>query len=147
MNQYFSFLLGVLISLSLSMTLFYPQKLIAILSSDNSKVSDEIQSIPVNLYNETLSKKLYNEVRILCWVLTNPKSHRTKAIYVKQTWGSRCNKLLFMSTETDMELGTVALPVKEGRATLWDKTKSALQYIYKNHFNDAEWFLKADDDK
>lgn len=41
---------------------------------------------------------LYDDVRVLCWVMTNPTNHWTKAQFVKRTWGRRCNILLFMST-------------------------------------------------
>ena len=34
-----------------------------------------------------------------------------KAVHVKNTWGSHCDKLIFMSTEEDKELGAVALEV------------------------------------
>lgn len=89
---------------------------------------------------------LYNNTRVLCWIMTNPYNHLTKAIHIRRTWGRRCNKLLFMSSQLDEELQTIALPVEEGRQHLWYKTKLALKYIYDHHFEDADWFLKADDD-
>jgi len=99
------------------------------------------------LYDESLANKLFEDVRVLCWIMTTPENHKTKAIHIKKTWGRRCNKLLFMSSKADADLGAVALPVGEGRDNLWDKTKSAFQYVYQNHFDEADWFLKADDDK
>ncbi|XP_073821327.1 glycoprotein-N-acetylgalactosamine 3-beta-galactosyltransferase 1-like [Musca autumnalis] len=96
--------------------------------------------------NELLAQDLYHEVRVLCWVLTTPENHETKAKHIKATWGKRCNMLLFMSSVEDPELGSIALPVPEGRDNLWGKTKEAFKYVYKHHLNDADWFMKADDD-
>lgn len=80
------------------------------------------------LYNSTLADWLYDEVKILCWVFTVPENHKTKAWTVKNTWGKRCNKLIFMSTEDDPELGAIAMPVEEGRGHLWNKTQNAMKY-------------------
>ncbi|XP_034128734.1 glycoprotein-N-acetylgalactosamine 3-beta-galactosyltransferase 1 isoform X1 [Drosophila guanche] len=96
--------------------------------------------------NSTVAEQLKKEVRILCWVMTNPTNHKKKARHVKRTWGKRCNILLFMSSENDDELPTVKLNVGEGRVNLWAKVKQAFTYVYKNHYNDADWFYKADDD-
>jgi glycoprotein-N-acetylgalactosamine 3-beta-galactosyltransferase len=40
----------------------------------------------------------------------------------------------------------IKLPVEEGRVNLWGKTKAAFKYAFENHYEDADWFLKADDD-
>lgn len=97
--------------------------------------------------NDTIATNLYKEVRILCWILTTPANHRTRAIHVKRTWGKRCNKLLFMSTKHDASLDSIALNVSgDNSDVLWGKTKRAFQYINEHHRNDADWFLKADDD-
>lgn len=98
-------------------------------------------------YNTELADKLFNEVRILCLVMTYSENHKFKAANVKKTWGRQCNKLVFISDQHDEELGAVALPTSKGHSFLWGKTKQAFQYVYNHYFDDADWFIKADDDR
>lgn len=90
--------------------------------------------------------KIHDQVRILCWVLTYPHNHQTKAKAVKETWGKRCNKLVFISTSLDNDLDVLLVNVTEDRIHLWGKTKQGIQQVYEKYGNDYDWFLKADDD-
>jgi len=93
------------------------------------------------------AKALADKVRVLCWVMTSPETFETKAKHVKATWGKRCNILLFMSSEADMSLPAIKLEgLHEGRDNLWGKTKLAFQYVYDHYRDQADWFMKADDD-
>ncbi|KAG5667440.1 hypothetical protein PVAND_015420 [Polypedilum vanderplanki] len=98
-------------------------------------------------YDTKLADELVKNVRIFCWILTHPKNHKTKIPHMKATWARRCDKLVIFSTETDKDdPDIVALSNLNGREHLWNKTKYAMKYVYENHINDADWFVRADDD-
>lgn len=59
-----------------------------------------------------------------------PKFHHTRGIHIKNTWGRRCNKLLFMSSTHDPEIDSIPLPMDEKITHLWTKTKKAFQFIH-----------------
>ncbi|XP_041636024.1 glycoprotein-N-acetylgalactosamine 3-beta-galactosyltransferase 1-B-like [Cheilinus undulatus] len=93
-----------------------------------------------------MADELYKKVRVLCWVMTGPNNLETKARHVKSTWSRHCNIVIFMSSEDNPDFPTVGLGTNEGRDQLYWKTIKAFHYVYEHHFNEADWFLKADDD-
>ncbi|CAM4678302.1 hypothetical protein PO909_014080 [Leuciscus waleckii] len=93
-----------------------------------------------------IADELFKKVRILCWVMTGPSNLQSKARHVKATWSRHCNVVLFMSSEEDRSFPTVGLGTGEGRDQLYWKTIRAFHYALKNHVDEADWFLKADDD-
>ena len=96
---------------------------------------------------DILKDDLFNEVKILCWIMISPKYHLTRGVHIKKTWGRKCNKLLFMSSEHDPVIDSIALPgMKEKITHLWSKTRKAFQLIHDEYLEEADWFLKADDD-
>ncbi|CAI5788681.1 glycoprotein-N-acetylgalactosamine 3-beta-galactosyltransferase 1 [Podarcis lilfordi] len=96
--------------------------------------------------NNNIAEELYQKVRILCWVMTGPQNLETKAKHVKATWAQHCNRVLFMSSEENKDFPTVGLKTKEGRDQLYWKTIKAFQYVHDHHLDEADWFMKADDD-
>ncbi|CAD5232087.1 unnamed protein product [Bursaphelenchus xylophilus] len=91
-------------------------------------------------------KELKKRVRILCWIMThNSKNGNMRATAVNRTWGPKCDKYLFVSTNVS-SLPSVDLNVTEGRKYLWQKTKRAFKYVYDHYGSEYDWFVKADDD-
>ncbi|XP_076013177.1 glycoprotein-N-acetylgalactosamine 3-beta-galactosyltransferase 1-like isoform X1 [Genypterus blacodes] len=105
---------------------------------------------PVLQHNHTgersrTAANLSQTTRVLCWIMTGPKYLESRTKQIRETWARRCDKVLYMSSvKTDFP--TVELNVKEGRDNLYWKTIRAFQYIHQNHLDEADWFLKADDD-
>ncbi|ESO90966.1 hypothetical protein LOTGIDRAFT_191447 [Lottia gigantea] len=83
--------------------------------------------------------------KILCWVLTQPKNHKN-VMAVRNTWGSRCDKTLYFSSEANDTLSILKLDVPEGRKHLPKKTAKAFRYCHDHYLEEFDWFLKADDD-
>ncbi|XP_077978998.1 uncharacterized protein LOC144434421 [Glandiceps talaboti] len=97
---------------------------------------------------DTPAKILKDKVRVFVWVATHPGSKEKRLKHVKATWAKRFDNLLFMSSEEDKDFPIVGLTlgVPDSRNTQWAKTRAAFTYLYENHFDDADWFMKADDD-
>jgi len=96
--------------------------------------------------HRTTGEEFIKDIRVLCWIMTAPENHWTKAIHVKNTWGKRCDTLLFVSSKNDTKLPAVAvIDGKEGRQFLWHKTQAAHKLMYEKYLDEADWFMRADD--
>ena len=80
---------------------------------------------------------------ILCYVHTI-SSFQEKSQAVRDTWGPRCDKLIFISNETSVDTVHLSLFAYD-HAHLWDKTRKSLQYLVEN-YPDYDYYYKADDD-
>ncbi|KAI9551442.1 hypothetical protein GHT06_021775 [Daphnia sinensis] len=114
--------------------------------SEQSNLSFNTVMEPYDTIRDDLAREMFTKIRVLCWIMTAPRNHWKKARHVKNTWGKRCNKLIFISTETDNRLPTVKIAAVEGYDNLWGKTREAFRYIWEHYREEADWFLKADDD-
>lgn len=106
------FIFGVIVGVSISMLCFFDRWSVPPLTdfqsfqffrhadSRNATLVQPVlnSSRVVQIDTTPVHQKLEKEVRVLCWIMTGPKNHHTKALHVKNTWGKRCTKLLFMST-------------------------------------------------
>lgn len=160
------YLLIVISLILLSIFIHYSSK-----SIQSKKKSFGIEFPPPLLKNSTTEKTISTgtreptktlsenkSTRVCCFILTSPKSHLTRAKAVNNTWGPRCDRYFFISDPPDPKASkeqdeiTKTLPIAPivditaGYQYLIQKTKSGFLYFYQHHFNDCEWFVKADDD-
>jgi len=94
--------------------------------------------------DDTIAESLRRSVRVLCWVMTTPDNHMSRAVHVQATWGRRCNVLLFVTEKDDVgALSIMKVDVATGREHLTAKTMSAFDHVYEHHRHEADWFMKV----
>ncbi|SPP82411.1 glycoprotein-N-acetylgalactosamine 3-beta-galactosyltransferase 1 [Drosophila guanche] len=88
------------------------------------------------------------DTRILCMVLTCPENVQSLARHVHATWGKRCSRLVFVSSESYEPLGVVQVVDASGGGyeDLWNKTREGFRHVWQEYGQDYDWYLKADDD-
>ena len=69
-----------------------------------------------------------------------------KAEAIKDTWGKRCNRLLFIADENNDIFPTIGFKTIEGKLNMVTRIFNAFDYVYEYYFDDADWFLRSDDD-
>ncbi|CAF4486110.1 unnamed protein product [Rotaria socialis] len=114
-----------------------------------------LQNSPLSLAKNTTQD---STVRILCLILTAPKSILTRAKAVHETWAPQCDRYFFITEfpRENMTLKQIQFaeqipiaPIKNitsGYQYLTEKSTLAFLFAYKHYFNDFDWFVKADDD-
>ncbi|XP_053609251.1 glycoprotein-N-acetylgalactosamine 3-beta-galactosyltransferase 1-like isoform X2 [Plodia interpunctella] len=108
---------------------------------DESYEDNWPQSLPIFAHrhedeDRRVAKAIAGKVRVFCIVMITTDNYRYKrrVQLIKETWGKRCDKLIFMRTEA---------AIKEN--DLWNRDIEAFQDIYKKHSEEADWFVRADD--
>ncbi|KAF5396301.1 hypothetical protein PHET_11046 [Paragonimus heterotremus] len=139
-HLFISFLIGVLIGVSTVTYVFVNhsfvrlERLLTLTSWDQPE-----------RYEEPVYGNASGLPRVFCWITTMP-CNLIKAMAVKRTWARRCDQYLFISSEQNFDLPSIAAVPLEGRQLLWNKTKFALTYIAKHFGDHYDYFYKADDD-
>lgn len=143
--EIFAFIVGFLVGAQIFLWIFSNyssnmkiQSRFIFVKSNSSEIMDK--------YNSTLADKLFDQIKILCLILTQPKNHKTNVQHVNNTWGFKCNKLILLSTENDTNFETFSISRNESRDILWGKVKNGFEQAYLKYHKEYDWFLKADDD-
>ncbi|KAK6185047.1 hypothetical protein SNE40_007369 [Patella caerulea] len=96
------------------------------------------------------AKRVLKQVKVACFITTQPSMIRSKLAAVSNTWAPRIDKIFYLMT--DNKTMNISFPnlllvnITNDRQHLTEKTVFAFKYLYKHHLNEFEWFLKADDD-
>ena len=119
-----------------------------------------IMSIPYVLFSfGNLNQTSSQLPRVLCLILTSPKNFLTRTKTINETWAPRCDGYYFISEpstdktpnsrEVEISKKLPIAPIKNitaGYEHLTQKSVLAFLFAYEHHFNDFDWFIKADDD-
>ncbi|KAH8261183.1 hypothetical protein KR044_004741 [Drosophila immigrans] len=81
--------------------------------------------------------------RIFCIISTYGFRQSVTAIHIFRTWAPRCDRFLFVSDDSH-EL--VEPAVFQNLHDKWHQLRAHLEYVYKYHFDEGDWFLYANDD-
>lgn len=98
-------------------------------------------------YIETSKKK--RDVKLFCAIYTYSGGvNHTNAI--KETWGGKCDGLLFASSESNLTTGHMHLPSNSKRGFakfgLTQRTRAILAYLYDNFLDEYDYFHLSGDD-
>ncbi|XP_041356203.1 glycoprotein-N-acetylgalactosamine 3-beta-galactosyltransferase 1-like [Gigantopelta aegis] len=93
-----------------------------------------------------LAEAISKNIKVACFITTmqNQLDHKLRA--VNQTWGRRCDKILYVMTTNMTGADILPVEIEDDRQTLTEKTRFAFTHLYNKYLNQFDFFLKADDD-
>jgi hypothetical protein len=100
----------------------------------------------INVNTSVTSNNNQTHNRILCWAPIRDANSKL-LIRIHNTWGPRCDKLLFTSSTSNETLGVIQVPHVVRNSQLWAQVHAVWTYLAENYLNqDYDWFVKLDDD-
>jgi hypothetical protein len=78
--------------------------------------------------------------------MTDSSHHATKVKAAWDAWGTKCDKLLIASNQTDPSIGAVAMKSDPSCSNLWGKLEETIRHIHYHFLDEHDWFVKVDDD-
>ncbi|CRK99852.1 CLUMA_CG013155, isoform A [Clunio marinus] len=103
----------------------------------SSKNENNVDTLDTTNLVEFLRK----EVRVLCAVMTNYRAVNSSGEIILNTWGKRCNLLLFFTERGGQPFNDNHIVLEESDEM--ERTRAAYKYIYTNHLHDFDWVLKT----
>jgi len=102
-------------------------------------VEDNSSQLPVNVSLPVRTSSL------LCFILSTPSNHQTRATAVNRTWGPRCDVFNIISSREESDLPIVRVDAWDTYWTLWEKVRETWKYLYSRNRHQIDWYMKADD--
>ncbi|EDQ86385.1 uncharacterized protein MONBRDRAFT_28361 [Monosiga brevicollis MX1] len=86
--------------------------------------------------------------KLFCMVMVTPSDLYTSGKAIMDTWGSRCDTLVFVNSESHPSFPTwkIDLPGPESRELMWFKSRHAWLRAYNTQLKSHHWFLRAERD-
>ncbi|KAI6182876.1 Hexosyltransferase [Aphelenchoides bicaudatus] len=106
---------------------------------------------PITMNSRPSSEPSNNKQLLLVGIMTAAKYIDTRAIDVWRTWAQKIpGKVLFFVAEDTVsahpELPIIRLKGVDDTYPPQKKSFAMMRWMYDNHLNDFEWFMRADDD-
>ncbi|XP_067653652.1 glycoprotein-N-acetylgalactosamine 3-beta-galactosyltransferase 1-like isoform X1 [Haliotis asinina] len=115
-------------------------------SKDDVKIGERNKQDFTLAVDSSLAEALSRKVRLACFITTREKNMETKLKAVNETWGRRCDKMLYVMTTNKTGPDILGVNITDAHGTLTEKIVHAFTHMYTTSLDQYDWFLKADDD-